>query len=45
MNPENIAEAIEKVRPFGVDVCNGVRTNGKLDPQKVRQFIDIVKKF
>lgn len=45
LNIDNITEAIETVRPFGVDVCNGVRTNGKLDPQKVRQFIDLVKKF
>lgn len=45
LNIHNIAEAIETVRPFGVDVCNGVRTDGKLDRQKVRQFIDIVKKF
>ena len=45
LNPENIAEAIERVRPFGVDVCSGVRTNGKLDPQKVSKFINIVKNF
>jgi len=45
LNPENIGEAIEKVRPFGVDVCTGVRTNGKLDAQKVRKFIDVVKQF
>jgi phosphoribosylanthranilate isomerase len=45
LNPENIAEAIERVRPFGVDVCTGVRTDGKLDAEKVRRFIDIVKKF
>ena len=45
LNPENIGEAIEKVRPFGVDVCNGVRTNGKLDPEKVRKFINETKGF
>jgi phosphoribosylanthranilate isomerase len=45
LNTDNIAEAIETVRPFGVDVCNGVRTDGKLDPEKVRKFIDIVKQY
>jgi phosphoribosylanthranilate isomerase len=42
LNPENIREAVEAVEPFGVDVCNGVRSNGKLDREKVRKFIDIV---
>ena len=38
LNPGNVAEAIEKVRPFGLDVCSGVRTGGKLDEEKLRQF-------
>ncbi|MCI0512810.1 phosphoribosylanthranilate isomerase [candidate division KSB1 bacterium] len=38
LKPENIKEAIEKVRPFGVDVCSGVRTNGKLDESKLDKF-------
>lgn len=42
LNPENIREAVEAVEPFGVDVCNGVRTGGNLDPDKLRRFIDIV---
>ena len=45
LNPENIGEAIEKVRPFGVDVCNGVRTDGKLDGEKLRKFINETKGF
>lgn len=28
---ENIRQAIETVQPFGIDLCTGVRTNGKLD--------------
>ncbi len=27
LKPENVVEAIKLVRPFGVDVCSGVRTN------------------
>jgi phosphoribosylanthranilate isomerase len=36
---ENVADAIRAVRPFGVDVCSGVRTDGRLDPGKVTAFI------
>ena len=35
----NVREAIEVVKPFGVDVCSGVRTNGKLDEAKLKNFI------
>jgi phosphoribosylanthranilate isomerase len=38
LKPENVKEAIEKVRPFGVDVCSGVRTDGKLDERKLEKF-------
>ena len=38
----NVKEAIEIVQPFGVDVCNGVRTNCKLDPIKLGEFIKAV---
>jgi len=38
LKPENIAEAIDQVNPYGVDLCSGVRTNGKLDPYKLESF-------
>lgn len=38
----NVAAAIAEVRPFGVDVCSGVRTYGELDPQKLRAFVAAV---
>jgi phosphoribosylanthranilate isomerase len=38
LRPENVAEAIESVRPFGLDVCSGVRTNGRLDAEKLKRF-------
>jgi phosphoribosylanthranilate isomerase len=31
----NLREAIEQVGPFGVDICSGVRTKGKLDEGKL----------
>lgn len=38
LKPENIREAIDFVKPYGVDICSGVRTNGKLDLEKLKQF-------
>jgi phosphoribosylanthranilate isomerase len=38
----NVQEAIDKVQPFGVDICSGVRTEGKLDPNKLDAFIKAV---
>lgn len=38
LNPDNVADAIERVRPFGLDVCSGVRTAGKLDEMKLERF-------
>lgn len=43
MNSQNVAEAIKKVRPFGIDVCSGVRTNGKLDEEKLIKFISSIQ--
>ena len=43
LRPENVAEAIETVQPFGVDVCNGVRTNGQLDEVKLAAFFRAVQ--
>ncbi|MBP6287122.1 MAG: phosphoribosylanthranilate isomerase [Ferruginibacter sp.] len=39
----NVRDAIETVQPFGVDVCSGVRSNGKLDIQKLSAFINAVR--
>jgi phosphoribosylanthranilate isomerase len=38
LRPENVSEAVERVRPFGLDVCSGVRTEGQLDEEKLRRF-------
>jgi phosphoribosylanthranilate isomerase len=42
LNAENVGEAIRAVRPFGVDLCNGVRTDGALDERKLVQFMAAV---
>jgi len=38
LTPDNVAQAIAEVRPFGLDLCSGVRTNGKLDADKLIRF-------
>ena len=44
LNPSNVAMAITAVRPFGIDVCRGVRTNDKLDAAKLAAFFDALPK-
>jgi phosphoribosylanthranilate isomerase len=43
LSPANVGEAIRRVRPFGVDLCSGVRTEGRLDSNKLRAFIEAVR--
>lgn len=38
LRAENVGEAVRAVRPFGVDVCSGVRTDGRLDAAKLATF-------
>lgn len=44
LKAENVAEAIRQVQPFGVDLCSGVRTNGKLDETKLSKFMSEVER-
>jgi phosphoribosylanthranilate isomerase len=43
LNASNVGEAIRGVRPYGVDVCSGVRTGGRLDSAKLTDFISAVR--
>lgn len=42
LKAENVLEAIERVQPFGLDLCSGVRTNGTLDERKLEEFMKMV---
>lgn len=39
----NVGAAIRQVRPFGVDLCSGVRTDRRLDSAKLDAFMDAVR--
>jgi phosphoribosylanthranilate isomerase len=38
LNPGNAREAFERVQPAGLDVCSGLRPNGRLDADRLRGF-------
>jgi indole-3-glycerol phosphate synthase/phosphoribosylanthranilate isomerase/anthranilate synthase/indole-3-glycerol phosphate synthase/phosphoribosylanthranilate isomerase len=43
LHPENVADAISQVRPWGVDVSSGVETNKVKDEAKIRTFLRQVR--
>jgi phosphoribosylanthranilate isomerase len=45
LNPQNVAEIVEFVKPFGVDVSSGVEKNGRKDEKLVADFVREVRKF
>jgi phosphoribosylanthranilate isomerase len=40
LNASNVRLAIDAVKPFGVDICSGVRTEGRLDEAKLANFME-----
>jgi phosphoribosylanthranilate isomerase len=43
LRPSNVRSAMEEVRPAGLDVCSGLRTEGRLDPVKVSEFMAAIR--
>ncbi len=44
LTPDNVTEAIQKVKPYAVDVSSGVESSpGKKDPKKLEEFVKRVR--
>lgn len=43
LSAANVAAAIQQVRPYGLDLCSGVRSNGQLDAAKLAAFVRAVE--
>ena len=44
LTPENVGEAVERIRPFAVDVSSGIEENGVKSIEKMRAFAGAVRK-
>lgn len=42
LNQQNVKQAIDFVQPYGIDLCSSVRTNDKLDRQKLINFFKAI---
>jgi phosphoribosylanthranilate isomerase len=42
LRASNVRQAIDAVRPYGIDLCSGVRTDGQLDAGKLADFMQVV---
>ena len=41
LKAENVAQAIDAVEPYGVDLCSGIRDNGLLNPDNLADFMQV----
>lgn len=44
LSPENVKEAVERFHPYAVDVSSGVETDGYKDYEKMKAFMDAVRR-
>ena len=42
LNASNVAEAYATVRPYGLDACSGLRTEGRLDEEKLAAYCQAI---
>lgn len=45
LGPENVRQALDAVRPFGVDVASGIEEAGHPSPERIRAFIAAVRRW
>lgn len=43
LTPFNALNAIQHVKPYGLDLCSGVRTDGNLDSKKLTAFFNAIR--
>ena len=43
INAKNVLDATRQVEPFGIDLCNGVRENGKLSERLLGEFFSVLQ--
>jgi len=43
INAKNVLDAANQVEPFGIDLCSGVRENGKLSENLLGEFFSVLK--
>lgn len=44
LDAHNVVDGIQMLSPFCVDVSSGVETDGKKDPEKIKDFINLVRR-
>jgi phosphoribosylanthranilate isomerase len=45
INPENVVKAMEEVQPYGLDICSGVRINGKLNEELLKKLFSQINNY
>jgi phosphoribosylanthranilate isomerase len=43
LSADNAEDAIQRVRPYGLDLCSSIRTQDQLDPAKLTAFMQAVR--
>lgn len=44
LREDNLEEALERLRPYGVDVSTGVETDGRKDAGKIKRFVELSRR-